>query len=280
MSGWRAFWERGGFWRALLLVAAYLALYVGAGRLIGAVAGDGLEDPLSSALSVFVNLAAPILVGIALLAVFGASLGWLRGLFARQPIGGSWWMWILPVVILVYNILRFAAADYSQFTAATVAMVMFTGLCVGVAEEGLTRGFAVTLLRRAGYRELAVAALSSLLFAASHSVNIFSGQPPTTVALTVLYTFFFGVGMYLTLRVTRHLIWPILLHASTDPAGILLVGGIDSAGGAAAQVSPLASVAGTANIAVILLGLVFIWFIRGRVTADRPVDVDPLSDHT
>ena len=87
MSGWQAFWERGGFWRALLLVAAYLALYLGAGRLIGAVAGDGFEDPLSSAMSVFVNLVAPILVGIALLAVFGASLGWLRGLFARQPVG-------------------------------------------------------------------------------------------------------------------------------------------------------------------------------------------------
>ena len=280
MSGWRAFWERGGFWRALLLVAIYLAFYLGAGRLIGAIAGDGFEDPLSGATSVFVNLVAPIVVGIALLAVFGASLGWLRGLFARQPIGGSWWMWILPAVILGYNVLRFEAADYSHFSAATVAMVLFTGLCVGVAEEGLTRGFAVTLLRRAGYREIAVAALSSLLFAASHSVNIFSGQPLAAVALTVVYTFFFGVGMYLTLRVTRHLIWPILLHASTDPAGILLVGGIDSAGVAAAQVSPLASVAGTANIAVIVLGLVFIWFIRGRVTADRPVDVDPVSDHT
>jgi CAAX protease family protein len=120
MSRWRAFWERGGFWRALLLVAIYLAFYLGAGRLIGAIAGDGFEDPLSSATSVFVNLVAPIVVGIALLAVFGASLGWLRGLFARQPIGGSWWMWILPAVILGYNVLRFAAADYSHFSAATV----------------------------------------------------------------------------------------------------------------------------------------------------------------
>ena len=111
-------------------------------------------------------------------------------------------------------------------------------------------------------------------------MNIFSGQPPAAAALTVLYTFFFGVGMYLTLRVTRNLMWPILLHASTDPAGILLAGGIDSAGAAAAQASALASVAGTANIAVILLGLVFIWFIRGRVSAERPVDVDaPVITH-
>lgn len=168
VSRWRAFWERGGFWRALLLVVLYLVLYL----LVGLVAGDGFDDPLRSPLSVFVNIVAAILVGIALLTAFGISLGWLRSLFARQPIGGIWWMWILPIVILAYNIVRFAATDYSRYSAATVAMVLFAGLCIGLAEVGLTRGFAVTLLRRGGYRELAVAALSSLLFAASHSVNI------------------------------------------------------------------------------------------------------------
>lgn len=273
LSRWRAFWERGGFWRALLLVVVYLALYLLAGRLTGVVAGEGFDDPLSSPSSVFVNIVAPILVGIALLAAFGASLGWLRALFARQPIGGSWWMWILPIVILAYNMLRFAATDYSRYSVATVAMVLFAGLCIGLAEEGLTRGFAVTLLRKAGYRELAVAALSSLLFAASHSVNILAGQSPIAVGLTVVYTFLFGVGMYLTLRVTRNLLWPILLHASTDPSGILLAGGIDSVGGGAAQASTLVTVAGTANYAVMLLGVIFIWFIRGRVVADDPVDV-------
>ena len=270
-SRWQAFWQRGGFWRALLLAAVYIVLYLAIGRIIGAIAGDSFDDPLSSPLSVVVDLAGPILLGVVMLAVFGASLGWLRGLFARQPIGGSWWMWILPAVILVYNIIRYAAADYSRFSAATVVMVLFTGLCVGFAEEGLFRGFAVTLLRKGGYREIAVAALSSLLFAASHSVNIFSGQSPVAVGITVVYTFFFGIGMYLTLRVTRNLIWPILLHASTDPSGILLAGGVDSAGGAAAQ-STLTSVAATANYAVMLLGLIFIWFIRGRVTND-PADV-------
>jgi membrane protease YdiL (CAAX protease family) len=78
-------------------------------------------------------------------------------------------------------------------------MVLFAGLCIGRAEEGVTRGFAVTLLRKAGYRELAVAALSSLLFAASHSVNILAGQSPIAVGLTVVSTFLFGIGRYLTL---------------------------------------------------------------------------------
>lgn len=173
-------------------------------------------------------------------------------------------MWILPIVVLVYNVIRFAATDYSRYTAATVVMVLFLGLCVGMAEETLARGFAVNLLRKAGYRELAVALLSSLIFAASHATNLFSGLGVATVALTVVYTFAFGVAMYFTLRVTRHLIWPILLHASTDPSGLLLAGGLDEAVGTTAP-STLVSIAQTSNWAVILLGLVLVWFIRGRV---------------
>ena len=104
--------------------------------------------------------------------------------------------------------------------------------------------------------------LSSLIFAASHSVNIFNGQKPLTVAITVLYTFAFGVCMYLTLRVTGNLVWPILLHATTDPSGLLLVGGIDEG---AAPSGGLGEIAGLANFVTIGVALVLMWFVRGRV---------------
>ena len=42
---------------------------------------------------------------------------------------------------------------------------------------------------------------------------------PTLIQL--VYTFAFGICMYLTLRVTGNLIWPILLHASADPSTFL-----------------------------------------------------------
>jgi len=38
-------------------------------------------------------------------------------------------------------------------------MVLFTGLCIGVAEEVLTRGFAVNLLRRAALVDTATGEL-------------------------------------------------------------------------------------------------------------------------
>ncbi len=266
-SSWQKFWGAGGFWRALLLVAGYLALYSAATQLVNAIWGGQVdqENPLADPQSVFISLTAPIIFGIVLLFAFAWSTGTLRELFARQPIGGGWWMWILPIVVLVYNVLRFAATDYANFTPVTVAMILFTGLCIGVAEEVLTRGFVVNMLRRSGHAELVVALLSSLLFALSHSVNIFRGQDPLTVGMTVVYTFAFGVAMYCTLRVTRNLIWPVLLHATTDPSLFLMSGGVDTVT-ANASANPLATIAGTANLVVIFFGFILVWFVRGRVT--------------
>lgn len=38
ISGWKAFWDRGGWWRAVLLAVLYMAIYLGAGQVIGAFA--------------------------------------------------------------------------------------------------------------------------------------------------------------------------------------------------------------------------------------------------
>ena len=34
-SAWQQFWNQGGWWRALVLVVVYLALYLGAGWISG-----------------------------------------------------------------------------------------------------------------------------------------------------------------------------------------------------------------------------------------------------
>ena len=82
---------------------------------------------------------------------------------------------------------------------------------------------------------------------------------PTLIQL--VYTFNFGICMYLTLRVTGHLIWPILLHASTDPS-IFLQTQFPADG-------PLTAIAALGNLPVIAFGLIAIIFIRGRVGEKR-----------
>ncbi|GAB3288781.1 CPBP family intramembrane glutamic endopeptidase [Pseudoclavibacter terrae] len=263
ISRWRAFWERGGWWKAVALVVAYYVLYQ-LGGLLFLPFLDGLEP--SSAGALIVGFALPIALGGLLLVAFAISLGWLRELFAPQPIRGRGWMWIAVAVVLVFNVLRFAALDYDSAGLGLVAAWLVTGLCIGFAEEVLTRGYVVNLMRKAGHSEIATALVSAALFAAMHSGNLLDGQDLVTTAVQVLYTFAFGICMYLALRVTGSLIWPILLHASTDPSIFLLT--------AHPGTGPLTAFAGLGNIAVILFGLLAIIFIRGRITAASSTSFD------
>ena len=262
-SPWRRFWDRGGWWRSLLLVVSYYLLY----QLGSFVSLPWLGDATDPTQLVYLGYVLPIALGGVLLVAFAMSTGWLRGLFGPQPIRGTAWMWTAVGVVLVFNVLRFATVDYSRSGTSVVFAWLVAGLFIGFAEETLTRGFVVNLMRKAGYGEVVVAAVSAALFAALHSGNLLSGQSLFATAFQLVYTFAFGICMYLALRVTGNLIWPILLHATTDPS-IYLQTVYPSAGA-------LTVFAGFGNIAVIFAGLVMLIFIRGRVTPAG--DSDPAS---
>lgn len=252
-SPWRRFWEKGGWWRSLLVVVVYYAVYQGV-PLLFAPLFPSTSDP---ATTVWLFDVLPIAFGGLVLVAFAWSLGWLRELFGPQPIRGRGWMWIAVAVVLLFNILHFASIDYAAAGAAVVVAWLVAGLCIGFAEEMLTRGFVVNLMRKHGYREIVVACVSAALFAALHSGNLLTGQSLFATLFQLVYTFAFGICMYLALRVTGNLIWPILLHATTDPS-IFLQTEYPTEGG-------LAAVAGLGNPAVILTGLVLLIFIRGKV---------------
>ena len=252
-NGWRRFWERGGWWRAVLLVVAYYALYqLGSFAFLPLVTST--DDP---AALIWFGTALPIALGGVLLVLFAWSVGWLRELFGPQPIRGRGWMWIAVAVVLLFNVLRFATIDYGATGAGVVVAWVVAGLFIGFAEEVLTRGFVVNLMRKGGYREIVVALVSALLFALLHSGNLLSGQSPLATGFQLVYTFAFGILMYLSLRVTGNLIWPILLHATTDPS-IFLQSAYPADGA-------LTAVAAQGNIAVVIAGIVLLFFIRGKV---------------
>ena len=264
-TAWKQFWERGGWWKGVILAAAYYGLYMLGGLAITWLAAPMLTDPTSPAFIVFAYVL-PIAFGGLLLVLFALSLGWLKELFARQPIGGGKWMWIAVVLVLGFNILRFATIDYAEAGFGKVAVWLLAGLFIGFAEETLTRGFVVNLMRKAGHPEIAVAVVSAAVFSALHAGNLLGGQALFTTLMQLLYTFGFGICMYLTLRVTGNLIWPILLHASTDPS-IFLQTAFPADGS-------LTAIASLGNLPVIVFGLIAIIFIRGRVTQNDGLKID------
>ena len=109
--------------------------------------------------------------------------------------------------------------------------------------------------------------LSSAVFALLHTTNLLSGQPLLVVAITVVYTFGFGVMMYLVLRVTGSIIWPMLLHAATDPTTILATGGVDTHGESAGAAG-LIGIAGIFNYLYLALAIVAIFLVKGKLTTD------------
>jgi membrane protease YdiL (CAAX protease family) len=268
-SAWQRFWARGGWWKALAVAVIYAALYEGFGLLDGALFG-GLVDtknPFANAQSVFFGVALPILLGGIALFIFVSLTNQRREIFGRQPIRGRWWMWIAVVLVIIPIVLRVAGTNWSKYSVGVVLTTLLLGVFVGFAEELLTRGIVVNLLRRAGYGERVVLVLSSLVFALLHSVNAFT-QPIVAVLVTVVYTFGFGAMMYLAMRVTGSIFWAMLLHAATDPTTILATGGIDvqtaSSGSAA-----LLGFAGIFNFIYIAAAIIAIILVRGKVYPDR-----------
>lgn len=247
-SGWARFWDHGRWWKALILAVGYLAIYEPASLLMAPFVpfiGDA-----GSASYVIVLIVVPVLIGSLVLVGFGASVGWLRSTFKRQSPRGGGWMWIAIAIVLLFNVMRFASIDYSAAGFDWVSAWLLAGVVIGFSEELLTRGYVVRIMRSSGRSEIAVGMVSAALFALLHATNLFIGQPLLPTLLQILYTFFFGFCMYLAMRVTRTILAPILLHASTDPS-IFMQGTYPAAGA-------LSSFAQLGNIVVILVGVVLL----------------------
>ncbi|MDF2443766.1 MAG: protease family protein [Subtercola sp.] len=268
-NAWQRFFDRGGWWKAVLVLAVYSGLYQLYGLLVGAIFGSAIDtgNLFANPQSVFLGLALPILLGGVTLLIFIGTVRWVRELFGPQPLKGRGWMWIAVALLVIPIALRVAATNWSSYAVSVILATLLAGVFIGFAEELLTRGIAVNLLRRAGYGEKAVLVLSSLLFALLHSVNAFT-QAPVTVLVTLVYTFGYGAMMYLVLRVTGNIIWPMLLHAATDPTTILATGGVDTTTASAGSAG-LISVAGIFNYLYIVFAVLAIILVKGKVFGDR-----------
>ncbi|WP_436531876.1 CPBP family intramembrane glutamic endopeptidase [Actinoplanes sp. HUAS TT8] len=260
-------------WKPVLLIVVYLAFYLAVGQLIGLLFGDHInaDDLLAAPTGIFLGLVLPIAIGAAALLVFTWRAGWLRDVFGPQPIRGRGWMWIGPVPVFAAVVGHVGATDRSAWSAAQVALIVLAGLCIGVAEELATRGLAVKMLRDAGHGERFVAVVSSLLFALMHTTNLLAGMTVTTVATTVLYTFCFGICMYLAMRVTGSIWAAVILHAITDPTTFLSTGGIDQTVGTGGG-NGWATLAALATIGFMLFAAVAVALIRGRTKPHLPIE--------
>ncbi|MFG1781008.1 CPBP family intramembrane glutamic endopeptidase [Rhodococcus oryzae] len=243
---------------------AYLAFYLLVGRLISSIFAGQIDkdDIVGSASSILLGMALPIAIGGVALFIVTVRLGMLGRIFGPQPIRGRGWMWIGPALVVAAIIAHVTGTEWSSWTGGQIAAMFVLGACVGVVEELATRGLVIQILRDARHSEKFVAVVSSLVFALMHTVNLLSGMELSTVAATVVYTFGFGMCMYLTMRVTGTIWAAIVLHALTDPTTFLSSGGVDTAVGTS---SSSGAIAALVTVLLVVFGLVAAFFVRGKV---------------
>jgi hypothetical protein len=268
-GGLRGFLNKGGFWPLLLVVAVYIAIYLPAGKVAANLFDRSYSeaDTLSSVGAVFVQLSFALIVGSIVLIAFTTIMGWNAEIFGRQSIYRSRWMWLAPVVVIIPILMRVFGIDWGGPALSVVLMMLATGALIGFSEELLYRGIAVKMLRSGGHREFSVAWVSTLMFALSHSLNIFSGGAPRTVALTVAYTVGFGMLMYLTMRVTGFIVAAMVLHGLTDPTTFLANGGLpDKVVADTSAVVGLPALAGGYQLFLLIpVAVIMGFFVRGKV---------------
>ncbi|SDE03048.1 CAAX protease self-immunity [Rhodococcus tukisamuensis] len=255
---------------AIGLIVAYLVFYLLVSWLISSMFSGEIDtdNVAGSAPSILFGIALPIAVGAIALLIVTVRLGMLGKIFGPQPIRGRGWMWIGPALVLAAIIAHATGTDWSSWTGGQIAAMFVMGACVGLTEELATRGLVVQILRDARHSEKYVAVASSLMFALMHTVNLISGMKLTTVAATVVYTFGFGMCMYLTMRVTGTIWAAVVLHALTDPTTFLSSGGLDTAVGTSSSGGAIAALV---TIALIMFGVVAAFFARGQVRATQPL---------
>lgn len=145
------------------------------------------------------------------------ATGILPSLFT-PPSGSTseYWMWIVPVAIIVGSLVRFKDSRWRLFTPAGIVYLIVGALFAGFSEELLTRGLLVHIISQAAVPQVVVMLGSSVIFGLLHGMNYFNGQDRKTTISQMVVGGIMGMSLYVSYIVSGSLWVPILLHALFD----------------------------------------------------------------
>lgn len=236
-------------WIGLAIWAGYAVLVVSIQKATG-IPYDAWGD---SAENLFLGGGLSLIVATVLLAITTSLLGWWRPAIHEAHRSRHKWPIFVPALVAVAAVMNLAGTDWSAYSTAFLGASLVL-LLVGFTEELVHRGLLLTALR-SRLSEVWGWFLTSALFAAMHSVNIFLGAPVTATVGQVGFAFLAGTAFYILRRVTGSLVWAMVLHGLWDFS--VFATGVGTPG-------DITSIANVLYLFVGFLGLGVVWFvIRG-----------------
>jgi membrane protease YdiL (CAAX protease family) len=235
---------------ALVAIGIFLA-YTALVAVMWKVTGTRYDALVESRSTILRGIVLSIGVGALLLVVATTWLGWWQSALFEDDRSGPTWVLIVPVLFGVVALLNIASIDFRAPNARLVPLILVGTLVVGFAEELATRGILVVGFREAGWSELAVWLVSSILFGLLHAINVLFGQSGKATVTQIVMAFIAGTALFVTLVSTGTLIVGMLLHALWDWGTL----GMQATGG---RQKPIAGVLGLVTYAAALAS---IWFV-------------------
>ncbi|MFA9271283.1 MAG: lysostaphin resistance A-like protein, partial [Baekduiaceae bacterium] len=226
------------FQRGLLVFAVY-AVVSAAIQLFSGVDYDEISASVSNILTFVVLSVGAGIVGVLILtARWGAN----DAVFRERPrLDRPAWLWVVPLLFVVVIVGNLAGADWGEWDAAAVLVLLLGCLMIGFGEEIVFRGY-VLVGARSRFSETGAWFASSLLFGLFHGTNILTGQAVGITLRQVGLAFLLGGALYFVRRVSGYLVVGMLLHGLWDFSTFIAAGPgdshvVDDISGSAALVS-------------------------------------------
>jgi membrane protease YdiL (CAAX protease family) len=156
-----------------------------------------------------------LLVGSLVIAALAAWMRWWGAAMRDQHRTRVGWTLIAPGIFLLIALGNFAFTDWGNISAGYLLVALALGILVGFAEEIVCRGMLLVGLRGT-FHEVAVWALTCVLFGFMHGVNIFLGASAGPTAVQVIAAALQGSAFYILRRYYGTLLWAMALHGLWD----------------------------------------------------------------
>jgi hypothetical protein len=196
---------------AVGVLLLYAAIVVGVQKLSGIPYTDFGDSTSAMVRSVIPSLA----LGAAAVALLGWWTGWWGAALRDRHRTRVGWTLTAPVIYLVITLGTFAATDWGNISGGFLLVALALGILVGFAEEFVCRGLLIVGLRGT-FHEVAVWALTCILFGFMHGVNVLLGAPVSDTAVQVAMAAVQGSAFYILRRHFGTLVWAMLLHGLWD----------------------------------------------------------------
>ena len=193
---------------ALVGIAVWL-LYVAIVVIMQKTSGIPYTEFGDSTANMWRGVIPSLLVGSLVIAALAVWMRWWAAALRDEHRTRVGWTLIAPAIFLVMSSRKVAV------TASSWLVALALGVLVGFAEEIVCRGMLLVGLRGT-FHEVAVWALTCVLFGFMHGVNIFLGAAAGPTAVQVLAAAMQGSAFYILRRYYGTLVWAMVLHGLWD----------------------------------------------------------------